>query len=101
MLALLLTLMPLAAGEIYGDLRAGDAYLADVPLTLTCGADTATAKTDKEGSFRIRTSGSGKCTLSTTYKNQSASVEVVVFERPTRYRLLLEQVDGKWVLKRV
>lgn len=101
MLALLLALAPLAAGEIFGDLRAGDGYLADVTLTLTCGADTVSAKTDKEGSYRIRTSGSGRCTLTAAYKDQSPSVDVVVFERPTRYRLLLEQVDGKWILKRV
>jgi hypothetical protein len=36
-----------------------------------------------------------------TYKKQSPSVEVVVFERPTRYRFIVEESEGKLVLKRV
>ena len=36
----LLALGLLARGEIFGDLRLGDKYVADVKLTLTCGAET-------------------------------------------------------------
>jgi hypothetical protein len=102
MFAWLISLSLLApTGEIFGDIRSGETYLADVPVVLTCGAEKVEAATDKAGSFRLKTAGSGKCTLTVTYKKQSPSVEVVVFERPTRYRFIVEESEGKLVLKRV
>lgn len=101
MLTLILALTRLAGGEISGDLRSGDKYLADVPVKLACATDTVEAKTDKSGSFRIRSKDAGKCKLTVTWKDQSPSVDVVVFEKPTRYRLVLDTVGGKLVLKRV
>ena len=40
MIALATAPIPMMRGEIYGDLRLGDKYLADVKLTLTCGAES-------------------------------------------------------------
>ena len=91
----------LPPGEIFGDIRSGETYLAEVPVVLTCGAEKVDGTTDKQGSFRLKTSGSGKCTLTVTWNKQSPSVDVVVFERPTRYRFVVEEVGGKLVLKRV
>ena len=90
-----------APGEIFGDIRSGDTYLAEIPVLLTCGSEKVSGTTDKEGSFKLKSAGSGKCTLTVTWKNQSSSVDVVVFERPTRYRFIVEEVGGKLVLKRV
>ena len=104
MLTLLLTSLSLAApplGGIYGDLRLGDQYLADVTVTLACGEATASAKTDAKGSFRLTVKGEGKCRVTVEYDGQTPSVEVVVFANPARYRLVLEQAEGKYVLKRV
>jgi hypothetical protein len=101
MLTLLIALAPLVAGEIFGDLRSGDQYLAEVPIQLTCGSEVVEAKTDKEGSFRLRTKATGKCKLAITWKEETPTIDVVVFARPTRYRLVVEQQDGKYVLKRV
>jgi hypothetical protein len=91
----------LARGEIYGDLRIGDKYVADTRLTLTCGTESAEATTDKQGSFRITVKGSGKCKLTAAYDKQTPSVDVVLFDQPARYRFVLELADGKYVLKRV
>ena len=88
-------------GEIFGDIRQGETYLAEVPLVLTCGAEKVEGKTDKQGSFRLKTTGAGKCSLTVTWNKQSPSVDVVVFASPTRYRLIVEEVGGKLVLKRV
>jgi hypothetical protein len=88
-------------GEIFGDLRLGDKYVADAKLTLTCGAESAKGTTDKSGSFRLKVAGSGKCQVKVTYEKQSASIDVVLFDQPSRYRFVLEQQDGKYVLKRV
>jgi hypothetical protein len=101
MLSLLVALVTLPPGEIFGDLRSGDDYLADVPLTLTCGTVTVTAQTDSTGSFRMRIQTTGKCLLQAAWKDQTAEIAVVVFTRPTRYRLVLEEQDGKLILKRV
>ena len=102
MFAWLISLISLApTGEIFGDIREGEAYLAEVPVVLVCGSDKVEVATDKAGSFRLKTAGSGKCTLTVTYKKQSPSVDVVVFERPTRYRFVVEETAGKLVLKRV
>ena len=98
----MLVLGALARGEIYGDLRLGDKYVTDTKLTLTCGAESADATTDKSGSFRITVKGSGKCKLTAAYQNQAPSVDVVLFDQPARYRFVLEAGDdGKFVLKRV
>ena len=88
-------------GEIFGDIRQGETYLAEVPLVLTCGAEKVEGKTDKQGSFRLKTTGAGKCSLTVTWNKQSPSVDVVVFASPTRSRLIVEEVGGKLVLKRV
>lgn len=101
MLALLIALVVSPPGEIFGDLRSGDTYLAEVPLTLTCGDAKVEGKTDQAGSFRLRTTATGKCRLTVAWKDQSAGIDVVVFERPTRYRFVIEEQDGKLVLKRV
>jgi hypothetical protein len=99
--ALLLALAALAPGEIFGDVRLGEGYLADAAVKLTRGADVAEATTDKSGSYRIHSKSGGKCSVAVTYKGQTAAVDVVVFDRPTRYRLVLEEKDGKYTLKRV
>ncbi len=101
MFASLIALTPLLAGEISGDLRLGEEYLTKVPIELVCGETKVEGTTDKAGSFRLKTTGSGKCKLTVTWKDQSPSIDVVVFARPTRYRFILEEHEGKFVLKRV
>lgn len=96
-----LVALPATFGEIFGDLRVGDKYVPNAPIQLTCGADTVKAATDKEGSFRITTAGSGKCTFTVTHEGKPVSIPVVVFDKPARYRLVLERGDTAWVLKRV
>jgi hypothetical protein len=97
----LLALASLLRGEIYGDLRMGEKFVADAKLTLKCGAETVEGTTDKTGSFRLAVKGSGKCTLTVAYEKETPSVDVVLFEAPARYRFVLEQAGGKYVLKRV
>lgn len=101
MFTLLLSLVPVVAGEIFGDIRSGEDYLAEVPIQLVCGETTVEGATDEAGSFRLKTKGSGKCKLTVTWKEQTPSVDVVVFSRPTRYRFMIEEHGGKFVLKRV
>ncbi|MFN8581289.1 MAG: hypothetical protein U0163_09975 [Gemmatimonadaceae bacterium] len=88
-------------GEVFGDLRLGDKYVADAPVQLKCGAEVVKGKTDQSGSFRLAAKGSGKCEFTVTYESKEITVDVVVFDKPARYRFLLEPKDGAYVLKRV
>ena len=89
------------AGSIYGDVRMGEKYLPGLTLTLTCGTESVEGKTDKEGSFRLVVTSGGRCTLGVNYEGQLAALEVVVFEKPAQYRLVLELKDQKYSLRRV
>lgn len=88
-------------GEIFGDVRIGEKYLADLPVELKCGDEVVKGTTDKSGSFRLSTKTGGKCSFSINYDKHPLSVEVVVFEKPSRYRLMVEPKEGSYVLKRV
>jgi hypothetical protein len=90
-----------AAAEIFGDVRIGDKYVIDAPVRLVCGADTVRAKTDSTGSFRLKSPSGGKCTFAVTVRSKTATLDVVLFDKPARYRLVLESKDGGYVLKRV
>jgi hypothetical protein len=72
-----------------------------VKVTLSCGDASAEATTDEKGSFRLTVKGEGRCRVAVRYEGQTPSLEVVVFEKPARYRLVLEQAEGKYILKRV
>jgi hypothetical protein len=100
-LLLMAALHPIERGEIFGDIRAGDAYVADAAVQITCGAESAKGITDRSGSFRLKVGASGKCKFSVTQNKQTATIDVVLFDQPSRYRFVLEVVDGKPVLKRV
>ena len=88
-------------GEISGDVRLGDKYLAAAKIDLKCGDQSAAGVTDSLGTFRLTVKGSGKCTVTVAHDKQTASVDIVVFDKPSRYRLVLELKDGKYILKRV
>ena len=76
--------------------------------TLTPRADHAasvaavqTTTTDSLGSFRFPVKTAGKCLLTVAYGKQTPAVEIVAFDKPARYRLLVELKDGKYTVKRV
>ena len=93
--------MPATAGEIFGDVRVGEKYLSQAPIQMVCGTETVKGKTDDAGSFRLATKAGGKCVVTVTHEGKEASVDVVVFDAPSRYRLMLELKDGVYILKRV
>jgi hypothetical protein len=100
-LALSIAAHSAVAGEIYGDVRLGEKYLPAVKLSLTCGTEKVEGTTDAAGSFRITAKGSGKCKFAVAYEKDVVDVDVVVFDKPTKYRFVLERAEGKLVLKRV
>lgn len=88
-------------GEVFGDVRVGEDYVKEAALELKCGDEVVKGKTDANGSYRLTAKANGKCTISVTHDGQSPSVEVVVFDKAARYRLVLEKKDATWTLRRV
>jgi hypothetical protein len=105
MMKLLLVVGALAIGapfgEVFGDVRVGEDYVKEAAIELKCGTEVVKGKTDTAGSYRLTAKGSGKCTISVTHDGQTPAVEVVVFEKPARYRLVLEKKGDNWTLRRV
>ena len=93
--------MGASAGEVFGDVRVGDEYVKEAAIELKCGTEVVKGKTDANGSYRLTAKGSGKCTISVAHDGQTATVDVVVFDQPSRYRLMLEKKGETWTLKRV
>lgn len=88
-------------GEVFGDVRVGEEYVKEAAVELKCGTEVVKGKTDANGSYRLSAKTNGKCTISVSHDGQTPSVEVVVFEKPARYRLQLEKKGDTWTLKRV
>ena len=90
-----------ATGEVFGDLRVGEDYVKEAALELKCGDEVVKGKTDSTGSYRLTAKASGKCSISVTHDGQTASVDVVLFDKAARYRLVLEKKGDTWTLRRV
>ncbi len=60
----------------------------------------AEAKTDEFGSYSLKIAATGECRLTLEDKGSSASLKVVVYEKPSRYDLAVRQEGGKLVLSR-
>jgi hypothetical protein len=89
------------AGEIFGTISENGKPLPQgAALKLECGAASATGSTDQFGSYSIRTAETGDCRLTLTYKGASPSLKVSLFEKPTRYDLVVKDEGGKPTLAR-
>jgi hypothetical protein len=95
-----LTLAP-PVGEVFGDVRVGEEYVKEAAVELKCGEEVVKGKTDATGSYRLTAKASGKCTIAITHAGQTPSVEVVLFDKAARYRLVLEKKGETWTLRRV
>lgn len=89
----------LMRGEIYGTVRLGDKPLEGVTVQLMTATDTASAKTDKYGAYKLYLKGTGKCTIRVQYKDQSPTLDITSSSEPVRYRLVLEEAKGKYTLR--
>ena len=89
------------AGEVFGDLRVGEDYVKEASLELKCGEEVVKGKTDANGSYRLTAKANGKCSISVVHDGQTATVDVVLFDKAARYRLVLEKKGDTWTLRRV
>ncbi len=62
--------------------------------------ETARATTDSAGAFVLFVKQPGKCVLKVVYQDQTATLPVVLYNEPVRYRLALERKGSAFVLTR-
>jgi hypothetical protein len=90
-----------SAAEIHGTISEnGKPLPAGVSLKLDCGGASAAAATDSYGSYSLKSSSTGECSLTVQYKGSSPSLKVTLYERPSRYDLVVKEEAGKWTLAR-
>jgi len=89
------------AAEIFGTISEGGKPLpAGAAVKLDCGSGPVSGVTDQFGSYSLKSSASGDCTFSLTYKSSSASLKVTLYEKPSRYDLVVKQEAGKLEIAR-
>ena len=90
-----------SAAEIYGTVSENGKPLPEgVALKLECGQVSVSGKTDEFGSYSLKIAGAGECRLSLDYRGGSPSVNVTVYEKPSRYDLVVTDEKGKPGLRR-
>jgi hypothetical protein len=85
-------------GEVYGTVRLGKQFLAGVEVAVTTASGTVSDTTDKFGAYRVFVKEAGKCTLTVRYQKQAPTLEIVSVGDAVRYRLVLEEANGKYTL---
>lgn len=91
----------LGAAEIHGTVSEnGKPVPAGTSLKLDCGGSSVSATTDAYGSYSLKTSATGDCTLALQHKGSSASLKVTLYEKPSRYDLVVKEDGGKLTLVR-
>ena len=87
--------------EIFGTIsEGGKALPAGTVVKLDCGAGSVSGVTDQFGSYSLKSQSSGDCSLTLTYKGSSASLKVTLYEKPSRYDLVVRQEAGKLAIAR-
>ncbi len=101
-IVLLASLSLSSAGEVFGKILEGSASVGDAAsVTVKCGdKDSSAVSTDKSGSYHLVVKDAGKCTLTVSYKGQSASLGIASYQDPVQYDLVLEMKDGKLSVRR-
>jgi len=89
------------AAEIHGTVSEdGKTLPQGVTLKLDCSGTSASAQTDQFGSYSLKVAATGECVLSLEYKKSNLSVKVTVYEKPSRYDLVVKEEAGKLNLTR-
>ena len=102
LVTLVFALASAAAGaELHGTISEnGKPLPSGVPVKLDCGSASAAATTDQFGSYSLKVAASGDCRLTLDYKGSSPSLKVTLYDKPSRYDLIVKEEAGKLTLAR-
>jgi len=91
-----------SAGEVLGKITTAGASVGEgTEVAAKCGGKSYPAvKTDKTGSYHLVIAETGKCTLTVTYKGQTADIDVASYDDAAQADLVLESKDGKLTARR-
>jgi hypothetical protein len=91
----------LSAAEVHGTISENGKPLPQgVAVKLECpGGAAASAATDSFGGYSLKTAASGDCKITVDYKG-GLSLPVTVYDKPSRYDLVVKTDGGKAVLAR-
>ena len=91
-----------SAGEVLGKITTAGASVGEgTEVAAKCGGKSYPAvKTDKTGSYHLVIAETGKCTLTVTYKGQTADIDVASYDDAAQADLVLEAKDGKLTARR-
>jgi hypothetical protein len=102
-LVVILFALPLMihAGHMYGTLRKGNTLVSGAGLKITCGANPRPylARTDGEGTYRIRVAENGRCMLEVSLDGLSGRAEVFSYNDPVKYDFELILQGKEYILK--
>ena len=89
------------AAEVHGTISENGKPLAKgAAVKLECSGASASGSTDEFGGYSVKTTATGDCKLSVDYKGGSLSLPVTVYEKPSRYDLVVKTDGGKTTLAR-
>ena len=91
-----------AAGEVYGKIVAdGNPVGEGTTVSAKCASQAyPPVSTDASGSYHTVLDETGRCTLTVTFKGQSADVAIVSYDDAVQVDLVLEVKDGKLTARR-
>ena len=88
------------AAEIHGTVSADGKPLAAVAIKLDCAGNSVSGKTDGFGSYSLKLGATGECRLSLDYKGSQPSLKITIYDKPSRYDLVVADEGGKPVVRR-
>jgi hypothetical protein len=87
--------------EIFGTISENGKPLPQgATVKLDCASTSVSGATDQFGSYSLKAPAPGDCRLTLTYKGSSPSLAVTLYEKPSRYDLVVKQEAGKLALAR-
>jgi hypothetical protein len=92
--------LPAYAGPVYGKLTANGKPASNITITITRNNETYSATTGRDGSYNIQVNGTGRYVLKLTYTNQEVIYTIFSYSRAIRYDLDLQQINGRYSLRR-
>ena len=91
----------LPAAELHGTISENGKPLPQgVAVKLECPGGASSGKTDSFGGYSLKASAAGDCKLSVDYKGSSLSLPVTLYDKPSRYDLVVKNEGGKAMLVR-
>jgi hypothetical protein len=89
------------AGHMYGTLKKGNTPVSGAEVKITCGTNPRPygARTDGEGSYRVRVAENGRCMLEVSLDGLSGRAEVFSYNDPVKYDFELILQGKAYILK--